>query len=546
MKLILLHVCLAFLTHYPCIATNGSNQNATPKINQLNNFCSRQELVSTGEISLENALEGMNITASLTGEDLPVKNIWRVVMDEVAHRGGFNVIYDATGGVDANETWTDKLVSELETHDIAVDWWTRTLDRLTKGIIYQEAWWDADTIMVVQSVKDQNKVDYFAFFEVFSGGLWILILFVSLFNGVVYCLLDYLRSHRQLDKELETDIKRSMFLSVNGFVGHSDFDPKASSARLLTISMNFLYLILIAAYTANLANFLIAKNSFQLEIDDISEVLKPQKMICVERGTGPVDSFKVKYPGAKHLLLEYNSPTEMYAGLNNRDCSVILTSLEGWNTDRRDDQLNIKCSMEWIGRSVETMPASFAVLSSSERCTSLLNDVVDWHLIYMKADGVVADIWKTWRDNSLSNTCSSTLQESESSAKIKNLTIANMAGLFILHACVVLFTIITEVILFCRTPGDRKALVKEDMIKIAKTISKTSVANTVRRFSGSLIQTKLERNEELGVCSNHNPNPSEEKNRQMKLHIDKLENDLNMLKNHILDDGHHDADVIGS
>merc|ERR1712151_484073 len=96
-------------------------------------------------------------------------------------------------------------------------------------------------------------------------------------TGVVYFLLDYLRSKRHGDSEIDADLKRSLFLSMNAFVGHSEFDPKATSTRVLTFSMNFLYLIIISAYTANLASYLVYKNSTHVEIKEFNDVLKKQQ-----------------------------------------------------------------------------------------------------------------------------------------------------------------------------------------------------------------------------------------------------------------------------
>merc|ERR1711862_77801 len=155
------------------------------------------------------------------------------------------------------------------------------------------------------------------------GDLWSLIVLVTISTGVVYYLLEYLRSFRHGDRELDADFKKVIFLSMNAFVGHSEFDPRASSLRMLTISMNFMYLILISAYTANLASFLVIESSSRIDINNFKDVIKHQKRICVERGLAYVDAVQKKYPESKHLMIEYENAKDMFLGLQNQKCLIL-------------------------------------------------------------------------------------------------------------------------------------------------------------------------------------------------------------------------------
>jgi len=266
-----------------------------------------------------------------------------------------------------------------------------------------------------------------------------------------------------------SDLKRSIFLSANALVGHSEFDPKASSLRVLIVSMNFMYLILISAYTANLASFLVIESSSRIVINQFQDVLNAQEPICVQRGIAYVDAIQKKYPESKNLMVEFETEQEMFQGLHEDKCLVLLTSMEDWKSKKRDKNYNINCSMKWVGRRVELVPASFALRASIDQCRTLLHDVIDFHLIQMKSDDVVQAIWNKYRDLKIDNTCNiSDEKGSESSEDSTQLNVMNMAGIFILHVSVIACTTLIEVLLFLNSPKENKKDLKNDLSQRTK------------------------------------------------------------------------------
>merc|ERR1711862_908303 len=241
--------------------------------------------------------------------------------------------------------------------------------------------------------------------------------------------------------------------------------------RLLTMSMNFMFLILIAAYTANLASFLVAKNSSKIVINEFDDVLNYGEKICVQRGYSYVERIKSKYPGSDSLMIEFGSQAEMYQALQNGDCLVLLTSMEDWKNRQRDAKYNVNCGMHWVGRRVESVPASFAIRTSAYHCTGLLNDVLDFHLIQMSSDGSLQEIWSNYRDATLDSTCEvSTNTECFKSAQ--QLSVFNMAGIILFHLAILLFTVVVEVCLFCNTSKEKKVSVEKEIKEAATSVKK--------------------------------------------------------------------------
>lgn len=490
MKCFLLHIFLVFPIYFGN-ANNETNSDETNVISYKTNLCGRQRQLQGQKVLVENSLKGMNITASLAG-DGETDKIWKIMMDEVARQAGFNITYNATGGVGFFKNYDEKLYYETGVYDVAVDWFTRRPDRLNTGILFPEAWWDADTIMVV-NMKEERKRNLMAFLEPFTNGLWFLIFMVTILTGLMYFILDYLRSKRHDNKELDADLKKSLFMSMNAFVGHSEFDPKATSTRLLTFSMNFLYLVILSAYTANLASVLVAKNSSTVEINDFKDVLRARQNICVQRGLAYVDSVIQKYPDSKTLMKEYETAEEMFQGLGNGDCLVLLTSVEDWKSKQRQRTFNKDCGMIWVGRRVEPVIASFALRASADLCTGLLNDVLDYYLIKMKADGVMDKIWFNYRNTNLNNTCSVSDNTYTDNNEL-NLSVPDMAGIFMIHLACMCLAFFGECFLFCACVSDKQKIIKDDSRKtlgrstreLGKFLSKKDISEELRKSETSI------------------------------------------------------------
>merc|ERR1719203_754388 len=234
-------------------------------------------------------------------------------------------------------------------YDVSADWWLKTVERLDIGITYPEAFWVGDSIMVGSKTSTTDVFNLWAFIEPFTRHLWVLTLGTIFVSGVAYYALDYSRSRRLLDYSgsrrlgyTQVDMNHvghSIFLSFFAFTGHCNHEPKSRALKVLVTSMCFLYLILVAAYTANLAGFLVAKfSASSVYVKDIVDVLSKDKVICAYRAYPVTDKLKKEFPRGKFLGLE--TMPEMYAAVNDGRCFVTLATVEEWKQHQNDPEYN--------------------------------------------------------------------------------------------------------------------------------------------------------------------------------------------------------------
>merc|ERR1712008_94051 len=86
--------------------------------------------------------------------------------------------------------------------------------------------------------------------------------------------------------------------------------------------------------------------------------------------------------------------TEVFKGVLQGECTVAVTAARTWDTTKRDASINGICSLEWVGTAYENRQSGFAAnADSSVLCTSLITDVLDYHLFNMKAESFIEKAW---------------------------------------------------------------------------------------------------------------------------------------------------------
>ena len=152
--------CMLLLTSYQIVIFSanipfleGTQRNLDtprrkpPTVIKKNDFCELQEQVEIGNIDLRNSLRNLKIV--IGAQDYVVDRATRKVnenyiavqvLDEVSKRAGFNW-RDTVEVVDPpsqNQTWSDVLHSTTRNHDLALDYWYRTIDRVASGLSFPQ------------------------------------------------------------------------------------------------------------------------------------------------------------------------------------------------------------------------------------------------------------------------------------------------------------------------------------------------------------------------------------------------------------------------
>ena len=247
-------------------------------------ICDRYEMVRLGNITLRDALQGMEIRPLMRvgpffrytdegGIDPLDGGLMAVMMDELGRRAGFSwrnsfgVVHglpkappmedsaESSGNSLAPNvtaepplTFTDLLIWSIETYDLSINWWDQTLERLERGASFLEPWFDGSIIMVQQrqiAEIDNSKIELWNWLRPFDAEVWAVTVFTIFFSGVAYAWLEYLSGHRR-NRTFAQWISDNVYLSAISFPQNYEFQPRSAGARMFGVSISIWALVMTA------------------------------------------------------------------------------------------------------------------------------------------------------------------------------------------------------------------------------------------------------------------------------------------------------------
>ena len=461
------------------------------------NVCDRQRRLWNGTIELPFALEGLNITAVVTNYQHADNNklftlvdnkivqdnpgLFAVVMDEVARRGRFEwrnsfaVADPLNSDTDGNKTWTDILVWGVTVFDVSIEKWGFSLDRVSKGVSFPEGWWDSSVVFAERKAKQERAVNLWSFLSPFHWTVWVGIVLSVLLAGILYWFLEYL----DLDADegtLETNPMASIFYAGLIFTGNFELQPNTAAARIFSFGFTFWSLLVGAAYTANMASFLVSPIVQDLQYSTVDDAVLRDAGLCVQKGGVIADLLHLKYPSLK--LVPIQGEQRIYESLrtpvDQGGCDAAAHQFNVYSVYRHNKNVNYDCSIQSEEQVVLNLPAGMATAidtgsSSSDDqtrppsfCTSLISHVLDYHLLEMINDGFIEESWSHHLNRVGTIECVEEQTPRVSFLeKTFSLGMNDMGGIFLLHALCTTVAVLVSLYQYFRPPpgvGPRRPL----------------------------------------------------------------------------------------
>jgi len=329
------------------------------------------------------------------------------LLDELCARSGCtwrNTYHNLTNDSDDlpdGKTYADYLIWITDVYDLAAGTWFQTIERMSRGATFTDVWYDASIIMVgKQKIKPGYSFDLFSWVDPFKRSVWGFIVGTILFSAAVYYALERIDPNSDIS-ETELTYMETLWMFGTAVTGQFEFAPKTNASRLFTFSTAFWALLVISAYTANLAAALVNRNnSVTIQIDTIQQAINSGKKMCVWETSGTDKAIVKEYPGFADSENYIRSPTkeDSYKKVLDGVCDIVITEQATWDTFQVDSKNNENCALSQIGDTWQRRDASFGVKGDSgqydrQYCTSYLRDVFDYHLYAMKQDGTLEVLW---------------------------------------------------------------------------------------------------------------------------------------------------------
>ena len=334
---------------------------------------------------------------------------------EIARRGkftwrdSFGVYYDPFDTY--NKTWTEILLWGVDTYDIVIDWWAQTLDRMNMGVSFLQEWQDSSIILITKEGKEDisDEIKFWNWLRPYDYRVWALTVFTILLSGFVYQWLEWFADERD-DRTMWEWWLENFYLSAINFTQAYEYSPKTLSARLFGISMAIWALVMTATYTANLASLLVDRKEEEAKIETIEQIAVFHKTICTYEGTFSDTLIADQYPSVRRF--PKSTPEGVYEGLNSGECDYAADTVSSWLKLKLKREYNSLCDLEWVGgdKIVRKATAGFVVGSKGKSpglCSSLIRNVIDFHIQDLITDGFLDDAWDRENKRSQNIDCDS-------------------------------------------------------------------------------------------------------------------------------------------
>ena len=328
----------------------------------------------------------------------------------------------------------------MNEYDIAVDYWARTLERVSSGFLYPEPWYDASLIMFQDAQAMRVQMNFFAFVQPFSGSVWYLIAFTIIFTATVFYLIHFL-NNRLETHEMNINFGNTLFQTFSASTGQNELQSDYMANKIVIASMIFWSLLIVTCYVASLTSFLVNRNYVKIEnFEELMNKEYQEYYVCVPRYSAGSILMQTAYPTVNYIRKE--SELDIFEGVNSGKCKIGVITFSFFKTAVNDNNFNPHCHLEWVGRKVTSEKASFVINDSYDRCSSLLRDVLDIYLLEIMRDKTLDKIFAN--HNTIKNdSCDASEISTEDSDK---LYVSDLAGIFLIHFVILLISFIVDVI----------------------------------------------------------------------------------------------------
>jgi hypothetical protein len=423
------------------------------------NVCDRHEDYYNGLFELRDALQGLEISSLVqTGVYFQLDDNGAIneedpglvvdIMDELAKRGSFTWrnSFAVTDGPGVNHTWTELLGWAVESYDVSADWWVHSAERYKIGVTFPDGFVDSSYILVGFKEDDDGgsskKADFWTWLEPFDLDLWIAIFVTFIISGALYEVVEHIEPVRGETKKRKWHPGKGLFGTSLIVLQHFHVNPRTRAGKVLSLSLAFWSLVVLATYTANLASFFVIQNAPSSQIQSVDDAINAGISMCILDGS------------ATHVFAQENYPKGIYVpqsdefdGLLNGDCGLAFTYVNAWESVKIDKTVNGDCDLQWVGRVISFNEAGFALKGDSGRlCTSLVQDVLNLHLVEMNIDGTMELLKQKFQQKTQDIDCEAIEAAAGAAADSGQLSFKEMAGPFLVHSIMTIMALIVAAV----------------------------------------------------------------------------------------------------
>ena len=212
--------------------------------------------------------------------------------------------------------------------------------------------------------------------------------------------------------------------------------PGKPVTQLLNIGFTFFILIIVATYTANLAQIFISQQTIAPTIASIEDANSRKLPVCALAGTTAYMSIQSLYPQVNIQPVNSNSIVDLIAEMRSGQCEGVVMGQCDWDLAQVDINSNAKCDLMPVQGGILPISGAWVYKQDySVYCTSFVQTVFDNLIVAMKADGTLDALWQAAIEGATTVTCAQSFNPDQAPTEF-TLSLYQMSGVFVCY-CVI-------------------------------------------------------------------------------------------------------------
>mmetsp|Transcript_72427 Transcript_72427/g.155068 ORF Transcript_72427/g.155068 Transcript_72427/m.155068 type:complete len:504 (+) Transcript_72427:69-1580(+) len=348
--------------------------------------------------------------------------------------GRLNFTYDIVPLVrTANETWTDTLFRHLLEGDLVCAYWMNTRQRRSRAYMLNG---HIDSSIVLAGippkiVKPTFRQKLFTFMHPFASSAWLSIMVLCLVSGLGYYLIEGLGQG-------DLYCIGSFYESLNVLVFGRKPKPKDLLAQVHEPLWGFVALVLIAAYTANLATFMTMRSTPYQRIKSIGDIVTVRAPVCMYEAEPLQAHIFNQYPGITKWSMRASYLEAGEAMMAEQGCAaMVLPRVEAQALETKDQM----CGMQYVGQPLIPNEAGW-VTTAASACVGL---AIETELQDLYVSGVVNELVTRFQPNAKCIYALHSEEHGGGDAAVP-LEFEDIAGVFILYLTGLAMLVIYKII----------------------------------------------------------------------------------------------------
>ena len=281
--------------------------------------------------------------------------------------------------------------------------------------------------IIVRKSLDKD-MDLLAYLRPFSSKLWVAVLFTAIYASLLISCFERHANEELQNRSISSLIGLGMWYSVGNIFGYGvEWQVKTAAGRLLTMGLFILSIVLVAAYTANLASDLTLAKSKELlsGVDDLKNGKIPSNRVGIRVGSSIEEYYLREVSSGVRNYLPLNSMNDIYSNLFNGriDVSIWDSGISEYATS------NLYCNLTLVGADFDR--SSFGIAYQKHW---LYGQQLDTSILSLRESGTLENLRITWFQG---RNCDTSFDMSTA------MTLESMAGLLLTFGVLSVLAILT-------------------------------------------------------------------------------------------------------